>query len=207
MRTDDPHPCVRTTAPHPYLLWMARSIPTLLIVAATLAWASPVAAQGTNAPPGNSGVREYLEVVPGPGGDSPAGDGKHGGDEGRIRGRGAPLPRATGDALRSQGADGAAAAESAERSAPGGVRGNGGRGSLSGSASGSSSGAPSGDIPRARSTSGEGDGRSPLRSFGGAAFGDSSGGGGMGPVLPALLLLTLAGGVAIGVRRWRMSAS
>ena len=74
------------------------------------------------APPGNSGVQEYLEVVPSAGGDRPAGRG--GGQE---AGRAAPTPREvlgtrTARALNRLGPDGRAAAAVAAAGAPNDAR-------------------------------------------------------------------------------------
>lgn len=68
--------------------------------------AAPAAAQQVNAPPGNSGVDEYLETVPGATGDRPSGSTE------RSR-----LPPSARDELAREGADGRAAAELAERGA------------------------------------------------------------------------------------------
>ena len=67
-------------------------MPSLL---ATLALAAPAIAQDeVIAPPGNSGVEEYLEVVPGAGGDKPANPSSGGGA--------APRPAPAGRARRGQ---------------------------------------------------------------------------------------------------------
>lgn len=87
---------------------------SLLVV---LAIAAPAVAQDeVIAPPGNSGVKEYLEVVPGAGGDKPANGGKGGGTS-------APTPaQALGTdnakALEAKGADGKAAAAIAAAGSP-----------------------------------------------------------------------------------------
>jgi len=70
---------------------------TLLVCA--LALATPVTAWGqqTNAPPGNSGVDEYLESVPGATGDRPSG--------GIVNRKPQPLSARERQALRDAGSD------------------------------------------------------------------------------------------------------
>lgn len=63
----------------------SRQLAALLAAAASAALAvqgTPVAAQETVAPRGNSGVEQYFEVVPGPGGDERPGAGADGGNDG-----------------------------------------------------------------------------------------------------------------------------
>ena len=80
----------------------------VLVLLAVLSLAVPAAAQQVNAPPGNAGVDEYLETVPGAGGNRPTN---------RDTGR-APLPAPARRALERQGTDGQAAADLAERTGP-----------------------------------------------------------------------------------------
>src|SRR5207245_928625 len=95
--------------------------------------------QQTNAPPGNSGVGEYLETVPGAGGNTPIG--KHGGGRSNATlGRGGALSPAAQRALDALGPDGKAAAGVAQQTAPGaatpgsgGAAGGGGSGAGGGS--------------------------------------------------------------------------
>ena len=95
---------------------MTRLLVFLVVLGATFVgpWLSVAPAQVV-APPGNSGVDEYLEVVPEAGGDRPA----------NVPARaGAPLTPAqvldpqTSQALRKLGADGRAVAEVVTNSAP-----------------------------------------------------------------------------------------
>jgi hypothetical protein len=146
---------------------------------------SPAAlAQDTNAPPGNSGVDQYLETVPEAGGNRPAGERK-----GETR-----LPARTREQLKAAGADGEAIAnlvgstgpsrsERSERESKGGDQTGGG-----------TSSSPSvADSPRARNAPG---------SIAAPTLG-GSGTGGMGLLLPVLLALSALGAVLLGLRRRR----
>jgi hypothetical protein len=159
-----------------------------MIAACALALLAPAAAapaQETNAPPGNSGIDEYLETVPSASGNRPTG---------RVVG-GPParraLPERAARALRGRGRDGRALERLVRETAPpraGPDRARRGR-------------------PGASEPAGAG-GDSPLRSVVRAVTGDDSGGG-MGAALPAILLGALAaaaGLVAIRLVR-RRSAS
>ena len=89
---------------------------SLLLTLLALAGATPAAAQTTKvAPPGNSGVNEYLETVPTAGGGEPSST--HG------SGGGASLPASVRSALAKQGPDGRAALSTAEAGAPGAGKG------------------------------------------------------------------------------------
>lgn len=88
---------------------MHRCTTAVAVLVAALALAAPAGAQETNAPPGNSGVDEYLESVPEAGGNRPTNR-----DPGRS-----PLSAATRARLEQQGTDGRAAADLAERTEPG----------------------------------------------------------------------------------------
>lgn len=143
------------------------------LVACALALALPAAAgaQETNAPPGNSGIDEYLETVPSASGDRPAGGG---GASPAAEGTGR-VPSVVADALRGRGADGRAV-EDLVRSSPRSARGHRGA-EMSGAK-------PHGPVAEPR-------GDSPLSSVA-RAVGGGDDAGGMGAVLPAILL----GGVA-----------
>jgi hypothetical protein len=159
-----------------------------ILAACALALLAPAAtapAQETNAPPGNSGIDEYLETVPSASGNRPTG---------RIV-SGRPATRATPEraarALRGRGRDGQALERLVRETAPPQARPDRAR--------------------RGRTSvtepAGAG-GDSPLRSVIRAVTGDD-GGGGMGAALPAILLGALAaatGVVAIRLVR-RRSAS
>jgi hypothetical protein len=93
---------------------MSRCFLTLVVAGALfIGLAVPTAASAvtTTAPPGNSGVDQYLEVVPTAGGSRPA-NGKSG----------APLPRRLQRALDDQGADGRALRRITEATAPAAAR-------------------------------------------------------------------------------------
>src|SRR3954470_4824238 len=76
----------------------ARILPALLCIAALCAPSAASAKTKTHAPPGNSGVDEYLEVVPDGGGNRPLRQPK--------RGAGHALSGQTRNKLRSYGQDG-----------------------------------------------------------------------------------------------------
>ena len=164
---------------------MRLSAPIAAVLAA-LVFAAPALAQDeVIAPPGNSGVEEYLEVVPGAGGDKPASGGKSGSAS-------APTPaEALGadnaKALEAMGSDGKAAAAAAAAGSPTDRRTARERektGVLGKSATGQSIAAQSsGD--RATSV---------VRALGGD-------GGGMGVLFPILLGLTLSLALALGIGR------
>jgi hypothetical protein len=151
------------------------------LVACALALALPAAAgaQDTNAPPGNSGIDEYLETVPSASGDRPTGGGgasRAGENTGRV-------PSVVAEGLSGRGADGHAV-EDLVRSSPAAARAHRG---------GETSGAkPYGPVAEPR-------GDSPLSSVARAVGGDD--GGGMGAVLPAILLGALAAFAAVVVVR------
>jgi hypothetical protein len=90
---------------------------SIATVLASLTLAAPAVAQDeVYAPPGNSGIEEYLEVVPGAGGDQPAGA-----DNGGTAA--APTPAAALGAdnaqkLEALGPDGEAAAAAAAAGSP-----------------------------------------------------------------------------------------
>jgi hypothetical protein len=158
-----------------------------ILAACALALLAPAAApaQETNAPPGNSGIDEYLETVPSASGNRPTG---------RIVG-GQPAGRGTPEraarALRGRGRDGQALERLVRETAPPQARREGARGRRTGAAEPAGAG-----------------GDSPLRSVVRAVTGDD-GGGGMGAALPAILLGALAaatGVVALRLVR-RRSAS
>jgi hypothetical protein len=80
----------------------------LLALVCAVVLAPSAGAREVNAPPGNSGVDEYLETVPGGGGSQPTNR-----DPGRSQ-----LSPAARKKLDARGADGRAAAELAERVDP-----------------------------------------------------------------------------------------
>jgi hypothetical protein len=166
-------------------------MPRLLTILIALLLIAPATAgaQKTNAPPGNAGIDEYLETVP-------AGTGNK-----RVQpkrgGRGS-LPAKTVRDLEAQGPDGILAAELAAATTPENAK-QGGGGASDGSAGPGVPGGASGPAP-ARA-----DGGSPVSAVVEAVVG-GGGSGGMGPLLPAILLATLAVIVAAGLARRRASS-
>ena len=148
----------------------------LLACAVALLLASPAAAQsGQIAPPGNSGVDEYLETVPTPEGNRPSrGDDGDGGGTAR----GPALSREARRRLEDSGPDGKRAAALAEATAPRPAR------------SGRSA-----ELEKA------GEGKGAVGAVVDRVVGADDDG--MGAWLPILLGVTLAGAVAIAVIRRR----
>ncbi len=163
-----------------------RAIPPLLCTLALLAAGPPAAvAQSQIAPPGNAGVDEYLETVPGGGGNERIDRNRRGGDAG--------LPPRARKRLEALGEDGAAAAALADAASAGGGSGDAKR-------------APGGDGTGANTPMGPdleraGEGQSGVAAVLGEAV--SADGDGMGAALPALLIVTLLGAVGLVVLRRR----
>jgi hypothetical protein len=144
--------------------------------------ASALAKLPTIAPPGNSGISQYQEDVPTAKGNQPTdtivpGGGSHGGGS-----SGGTISPSTLRALDRQGSAGRRAAALAEATAPGSVR------------SAKSGGA---------NTSGN-SGSSPVTSVVKALTGSSSNGG-LGPLLPIILALSLLGAAVLALLRRRAS--
>ena len=166
---------------------MQRILPLFAAALLALLAATPALAQDkTVAPPGNSGVDEYLEVVPGAGGDTPASGAKGGGSE-TSTSPSAALGSKTATRLEQLGADGKKAAELAAAGAPtdratarkrakGDVLGDGAQ--------------------EGKSIAGDGGGR-----VGTIATALSGEGGGMGLLFPLLLGGTLAAALALFAAR------
>ncbi len=151
----------------------------ILALLVALFVACPAAAQQTNAPPGNSAVDEYLETVPSATGSSrPRTPGSGGTSNGG-------LTAAQRTQLERRGPDGKALADAIDATSPDRSTGAG-----STSSTGSVSSA---------------EGRSPISEVFDVAAG-RDGGAGMGVLLPAILLASLLGFVALVVMR-RRSAS
>lgn len=153
-------------------------LPTVLVVLVLLALPAAAAAQAplTNAPPGNSAIDEYLETVPGATGNQrPRQPGTAGGD--------AVLTPAQRKRLEALGPDGKALADAVEATAPP---------------------KPANAKPGTTNLTetGEAGGRSPISAVLDAATGQD-GGGGMGIVLPGILLASLLGTIALVVLRRR----
>jgi hypothetical protein len=152
--------------------------------AACLALAAPAAAQSDRiAPPGNAGVDEYLETIPGADGNRPSAR------------RPDETPALSGSArwrLEALGDDGRAAAALADATAP--PRPGAGR-----PATGGSGRPPGAGLERA------GDGSGAVSAVVDRAFGTDDGG--MGAALPLLLAASLAGAVALALARRRRRAA
>jgi hypothetical protein len=163
---------------------------TLTLACLVLACAptSALAKNTTHAPPGNSGVQEYLEVVPGGGGNRPAAKLKRSPHalNGKARG-----------ALGSYGRDGRAAANLAEVTSDPAGRGGSGSG-RSGTKGGKSAGGKNGAASLSAKDSGSGD-SGVLGALKRVAT--RIGGDGLGVGLPLLLLVVLVGGVLLARRR------
>lgn len=146
-----------------------------LIACLVLAGCPSALAQAVNAPPGNSGVDEYFETVPGSGGNQPPRNGRRGG---------ARLPPRVRRELAAQGAEGKAALKLAESTGPVAAPRRD-RSPGSGSRSRSQAAAPK-DGAGSQSASAGGAVRAVRDALGG------SDDGGMGLTLPLILLATLA---------------
>jgi hypothetical protein len=158
---------------------MARVLSALVaLLLIALPSAAIAQAPTTNAPPGNSAIDEYLETVPGATGNQRPRPPAAGGGSSK-----AALTPAQRARLERLGPDGKALADAVDATAPA--------------------------RPRATDRAGEpavapqtGAGRSPLSEVLDAAAGHDDGGG-MGIVLPAILLATLLGVIALAVARRR----
>jgi hypothetical protein len=145
-------------------------------LAAAALGASPAAAQQCGNQSGNSEVDQYSEFVPGACGDKPSGSG--GGSESNA------IPQSVVDELGSLGPDGAAAAALAQANAPrGSGAGDSGRASAGGGSDSSDGSSGAGAIVDA--LGGDGDG--------------------LGFLLPLILALVAAAGIAYVVGRRRGS--
>jgi len=186
---------------------MRRHLSALLCVLAGLVVAAaPAAAQQQpqgNAPPGVSGLDEYLETLPEADGDRPTGSvgrGEDGSGSGGRRG----LSQPERERLAAQGQGGDALAELVNATAPAGATDggpSGGDGSPGDEADGDGGFGPAGD-PRAR----EAGPPSPFAATIDALSGDSDGDG-MGWLLPAILVLVAVAGVIAFLLRRRLSSA
>ena len=164
---------------------MRRQLLSVALCVGLLASCAPAAlAQGTNAPPGNSGIDQYLETVPEAGGNRPRRDG-----DGASR-----LPARTVQRLKKAGADGKAVAElvastgtarSGCQASPSERSGTKSGAKRDPGASGGSSSPPSSSVPGTIA----------------APTVSGSGSGGLGIVLPLLLALSAFGAVFFALRR------
>ena len=158
----------------------------------------------TVAPPGNSAVNQYVESVPTAGGGRPTGTIHAGGSAGS--GGSGPVAPSTQHALAQQGADGLAAAALARATAPAAGASPSNRASSTGS--GGTSGAGTHSIPRAGgaglhpSTGSAGGGSSGVAAVLKTLTGSSSHGG-LGLLLPLILIVTAIGSGVFALRRRR----
>jgi hypothetical protein len=163
----------------PYSVHMTRALAALVVLALAVPTVSAAQAPQTNAPPGNSGIDEYLETVPGAGGNKrprPPGQRKRRGTDALTAAQRARLERL--------GPDGKALADAVEATAdtpaPASRRKN--------------------EIAASRS-----EGRSPLTEVLSTVSG-SDGGSGMGVVLPALLIAALLAALLLVLLRRRAAS-
>jgi hypothetical protein len=149
---------------------------TALVALTLLALPAAATAQSakTNAPAGNSAIDEYLETVPGA-------TGNHKPSSGGGASSGALTP-AQRSQLERLGPDGKALAGVVDQTAPAPATATLQKGTAKPSAAQS---------------------RSPLREVLGAATGRDGGGGGMGALLPAILLVSLLGAITLVLLRRR----
>ena len=167
---------------------MTRAITALVVLALALPALAHAQAPKTNAPPGNSAIDEYLETVPAAGGNRrPAPPGPNGGGAG-------VLSAAERARLERLGPDGKTLADAVEATAPSATTGP--------STKKDSSGKP-GVVSKPDLV--EGTGRSPAREVL-DAVGGNDGGGGMGPVLPAILIAALLATITLVLLRRRASS-
>ena len=185
-----------------------------IALALALMLAAPASAEASNrtiAPPGNSGVGQYVETVPTAGGGRPTGTvhpvggavGRPGGPGGTSSGGGgaarggSAITPSTQHALAKQGPAGVAAAALAEATAPQRPRSSARAGHRTSSfATGPASSA---------SAASASEGSSPAASVVKALSGSTSGGG-LGPLLPIVLIgSVLAAAVLALMRRRRTS--
>lgn len=157
---------------------MTRAIMALVVLALALPASAHGQAPKTNAPPGNSAIDEYLETVPGASGNRrPAPPGQSGGA--------AALTAAQRARLERLGPDGKTLADAVDATSP--------------AAAAAKKTAPREPVAL------EGAGRSPARELL-DAVGGSDGGGGMGLVLPAILIAALLAAITLVVLRRRASS-
>jgi hypothetical protein len=180
---------------------MKRLVLSAMIAVGALAPAAHAKVR-TIAPPGNSGVQQYDEIIPTVSGSRPtssvhpvsvAGGGHNGGGPSGSQASGGLIKASTQQQLAAQGAAGADAAALARATAPSILRQTTPAGAKKSSASsGRSAGA-------AIQTGG---GTSPVGAVADTLTGSTSSGG-LGTLLPVILLVTLVGSAAWAVLRRR----
>ncbi len=174
-----------------------------------VATAKPV----TVAPPGNSAVNQYVESVPTAGGGRPDGSihtgsgapGRSGGSGGSGGSSAGSIPATTQRSLNAQGADGQRAAALALATSPTPSVSRPGSGSASGSsgASHQKSHRPAGAAgPPLHPTASTSQGASPLSAVFKALTGSTSSGG-LGLLLPIILVVSFLAASVLGIARRR----
>jgi len=154
---------------------MTRALVALVALALALPATSLAKAPQTNAPPGNSAIDEYLETVPGASGSS---DPRSPGGGGSSSGAGSSSSAGSSSAGSSSTGGGLTPTQRAR------LEQHGADGKTLADAVDATSSGKTSKEERALPKS---DGRSPLGEVFGAATG-SNGGGGMGIVLPAIII-------------------
>jgi hypothetical protein len=180
--------------------------PTVVVLALllVLGLAAPALAKHTVlVPPGNSGASQYVETVPTAGGGRPSGSIHPGGPGSGATGKGGPISPATLRQLNAQGPAGRAAAALAEATAPNHPQ-PAASGHVDATAPGDAEPAAAARVAR-QSPVAAGGGASPASSVVKALTG-SSGTGGLGLLLPILLIATLFGVTLIAVLRRRTTS-
>jgi hypothetical protein len=186
-----------------------------IVVAMAVLASAAVAKNKTVAPPGNSGVSQYVESIPTAQGNKPSstvhsgggthhGGGTGGGTTGGTgggSGGGGSISASTQHQLAAHGAAGAQAAALAAATAPAGGRTAGSH------ATGSQGTGSRGSAQGSRGTGGavQGAGSSAVHSFE-TAFTGSSSSSGLGALLPVILVITLVGSAAMAIIRRRQQA-
>ena len=166
-----------------------RTISIAIVLGLAVALVAPSFALAQGIPPDNSGADQYVEGVPGAGGDKPSGGGGGGGAGNGVEGEdGSGLSPAAQEALEAEGPAGAQVAEAVGATAPG----KGGKGADGAKAQDSADSVQRGE---------DNDGGSGIDDVVGSLTGSDSGG--MGLALPAILLLTLLGALALAIVRRR----
>jgi|GEM_PF-3270695 len=160
---------------------MTRLVPALVALVLLFTPVGALAqAPQTNAPAGNSAIDEYLETVPGATGNQRPRSPAAGGTSGAD----SVLTAAQRARLEKLGRDGKALADAVESTSP-----------------------PSTTSAKGTAQPATTDGRSPLSQVLGAATGEDGSGGGMGALLPGILLASLLGAILLVVVRRRSSVS
>jgi hypothetical protein len=186
-----------------------RKFSTALALGCLLAFpASALAGHGHHqVPPGNSGIDQYTESIPGAGGNHPTSGGGGGGNHSGGGGNAPTVSSSVTQALNSQGAAGQGAANLATGTAPkvrgeatgSGNAGAGGSGGSKGAGHGSANGADEGTGASSAGSGGHGSGADAVA----AELTGSGTGNGMGIFLPIILASTLVGALVLVALRLR----